>query len=169
VPEVIQNKGEFRMKVLVRGGSGRIGYYILRELLAHGHTVVSCGRTPPNLEGVPHIAVDIGSLDSMRAAVRGQDAVVHLAAVAHPKRATPEQLMQANVMGTFNVLEAAVREGVGKVVFGSTDATFGFAFSRVPMTPRYLPVDEEHPCEPEDEYGLSKLIGETMCRRYSAV
>ena len=76
--------------------------------------------------------------------------------------------MQANVMGTFNVLEAAVREGVGRVVFGSTDATFGFAFSQSPMTPRYLPVDEEHPCEPEDEYGLSKLIGETMCRRYSA-
>ena len=156
------------MKVLVTGGSGRIGYYILRELLAHGHTVASCGRTPPNVAGVPHIPTDIGNLESTRAAVCGRDAIVHLAAVAHPKRATPEHLMQANVMGTFNVLEAAIREGVGKVVFGSTDATFGFAFSREPMPPRYLPVDEEHPCEPEDEYGLSKLIGELMCRRYSA-
>jgi len=155
------------MKVLVTGGSGRVGGYALRELLEHGHSVASCGHTPPAVEGVTHIPADIGNLESVRSALRGQDAVVHLAGVAHPKRATPEQLMQANVMGTFNVLEAAVREGVGKVVFGSTDATYGFAFSREPMTPRYLPVDEEHPCEPEDEYGLSKVIDEMMCRRYS--
>lgn len=156
------------MKILVTGGSGRLGAYILRDLLEHGHAAVSCGRTPPGVEGVPHIPADIGSLEGVRSALRGQDTVVHLAAVAHPKRATPEQLMEANVMGTFNVLEAAIGEGVGRVVFGSTDATFGFAFSRAPMTPRYLPVDEEHPCEPEDEYGLSKLIGEMMCKRYSA-
>jgi len=157
------------MKILVTGGSGRVGAYTLRELLDHGHVVASCGRTPPAVAGVTHIDADIGNLESVRSALRGYEAVVHLAAVAHPKRATPEQLMQANVMGTFNVLEAAVREGVGKVVFGSTDATLGFAFSREPMTPRYLPVDEAHPCEPEDEYGLSKLMGELMCKRYSAV
>ena len=65
LPKVIQNEGEFRMKVLVTGGSGRIGYYILGELLEHGHRVVSCGRTPPSMERVPHLAADIDSLDSV--------------------------------------------------------------------------------------------------------
>ncbi|MCX6028389.1 MAG: NAD(P)-dependent oxidoreductase [Chloroflexi bacterium] len=156
------------MKVLVTGGSGRLGGYILRDLLAHGHTVSSCGRTPPTIAEVPHISADIGSLESTRQALAGQDAVVHLAAVAHPKRGTPEQITQANIVGTFNVLEAAALEGVGKVVFGSTEATYGFPFSRLPVMPRYLPIDEEYPCEPEDEYGLSKLVGELMCKRYSA-
>ena len=50
------------MKVLVTGGSGRLGAYTLRELLAHGHTAASCGRLPPTIAGVTHIAADVGSL-----------------------------------------------------------------------------------------------------------
>ena len=156
------------MKVLVTGGSSRVGGYVLRELLEHGHTVLSFGRHPPLVEGPAHRAGDIGDLAALRAAMRGCAAVVHLAGVSHPKRATPEELMNVNVIGTFNVLEAAVREGAGKVVLASTDATLGFAFPAIPQEPRYLPVDEEHPCAPEDEYGLSKLMGEMMCRRYTA-
>jgi len=155
------------MEVLVTGGSSRVGSYVLRELLAYGHAVSNYGRTPPLVEGISHIPGDIENLTALRAAVRGHEVVVHLAGVAHPKRATPEVLMQSNVMGTFNVLEAAAREGAGKVVFASTDATLGFAFPAQPKTPHYLPVDEEHPCAPEDEYGLSKLVGEMMCRRYT--
>ncbi len=155
------------MKVLITGGSSRVGGYVLRELLEHGHTISNFGRTPPQVEGVAHHGGDIGDLAALRAAMRGHEAVVHLAGVSHPKRATPEELMNVNVIGTFNVLEAAIREGTGKVVFASTDATLGFAFPATPKTPHYLPVDEEHPCSPEDEYGLSKLMGEMMCRRYT--
>ena len=155
------------MKILVTGGSGRVGGYVLRELLYHGHTVSNYGRTPPLVEDILHSPGDLGDLGALRAALRSQEAVVHLAAVSHPKRAAPEQLMQTNVMGTFNVLEAARREGVGKVVFASTDATLGFAFQQHLKIPHYLPIDEEHPCTPEDEYGLSKLINEIMCKRYS--
>jgi nucleoside-diphosphate-sugar epimerase len=156
------------MKVLVTGGSSRVGGYVLRELLEHGHIVSNFGRTPPQVEGLVHFAGDIGDLAALQAAVRGHEAVVHLAGVSHPKRATPEELMRVNVTGTFNVLEAAAREGAGKVVFASTDATLGFAFPVQPKAPRYLPVDEAHPCSPDDEYGLSKLMGEMMCRRYTA-
>jgi len=155
------------MKVLVTGGSGRVGGYVLRELRYHGHAVSNYGRTPPIVEGIPHAPGDLGDLATLRAAMCSQEAIVHLAAVSHPKRATPEQLMQTNVIGTFNVLEAAVREGVGKVVFASTDATYGFAYPQHPRLPDYVPINEEHPCTPEDEYGLSKLIGEIMCKRYS--
>lgn len=155
------------MNVLVTGATSRVGGYVLRELLACGHSLSTYGRTPPPVGGLSHHPGDIGDLEALRAAIRGREAVVHLAAVAHPKRATPEVLMQTNVMGTFTVLEAAVREGAAKVVFASTDATLGFAFPAQPKTPHYLPVDEDHPCVPEDEYGLSKLIGEAMCRRYT--
>jgi len=156
------------MKVLVTGGSGRVGGYVLRELQAHGHALLNYGRTLPLVEGFAHTSGDITDLAGLREALHQHEAVVHLAGVAHPRRATPEHLMQANLMGTFNVLEAAVREGVSKVVFASTDAALGFAFQVHPRQPSYLPIDEQHPCAPEDEYGLSKLLGEAMCRRYSA-
>lgn len=111
------------MRVLVTGGSGRFGGYVLRELQRAGHTVSSYGRTPPPTEGVVFAEGAIGSLPDLNEALRGQDAVVHLAAVAHPRRASPEELMQVNVIGTFNILEAAVRGGVGKVVFASVRTT----------------------------------------------
>lgn len=155
------------MNVLVLGGSGRIGGYILRGLLRHGYIVSSYSRTAPLVEGVPFIQGDITNLGQLREACHGQDAIIHLAAVPAPGWVPPEQLIRVNVLGTFNVLEAAFREGVGKVVFASSAAAMGFTFQRREANPRRLPLDEEHPCEPQDEYGLSKLVGELTCKRYS--
>jgi nucleoside-diphosphate-sugar epimerase len=56
---------------------------------------------------------------------------------------------------------------VPKVVFASTNAALGFTFQKTEIAPRYLPVDEEHPSEPHDSYGLSKLLGEQVCKSYS--
>jgi nucleoside-diphosphate-sugar epimerase len=159
--------GSGLMNVLVLGGSGRIGGYILRGLLRHGYIVSSYSRTAPLVEGVPFIQGDITNLDQLKEACHGQDAIIHLAAVPAPGWVPPEQLIRVNTLGTFNVLEAAFREGVGKVVFASSAAAMGFTFQRREVNPRYLPLDEEHPCEPQDEYGLSKLVGELTCKRYS--
>ena len=155
------------MRVLVTGGSGKIGGYVLRELLSSGHVVSDYSRTPPLVEGVPFVQGDITDLASLSEACRGQDAVVHLAAVPGPGIATADELMTVNAMGTFRVLEAAVGEGVGKVVFASSGAATGFSFQKQKIVPRYLPLDEEHPSAPQDEYGLSKLIGEATCKSYS--
>ena len=156
------------MRVLVTGGSGTIGGYVLRELFSAGHAVASFSRNPPLVEGAEFIRGDITDLGSVMDACRGQDAIVHLAAVPGPGRAPPEQLLHTNVMGTVHVLESAVRTGVSKVVFASSGAATGFSFQSREIVPRYLPIDEEHPCEPQDEYGLSKLLGELICKRYSA-
>jgi len=75
--------------------------------------------------------------------------------------------MVVNVMGTVHVLEAALQAGIGKMVFASSGAAVGISFAKHELVPHYLPIDEEHPCEPQDEYGLSKLLGELTCRRYS--
>ena len=113
------------MNVLVLGGSGRIGGYILRGLLRHGHIVSSYSRTAPIVEGVPFIQGDITNLNQLKEACHGQDAIIHLAGVPAPGWVPLEQLIRVNTLGTFNVLEAAFCEGVGKVVFASSAASYG--------------------------------------------
>lgn len=155
------------MRILVTGGSGRIGYYVLHKLLSAGHEVASFGRSRPVVEGVSFVQGDITDLERLKRAFPGYHAIVHLAAVAAPRLGTPERLMQVNVMGTLNVLEAAVQAGVGKVVFASSGAATGFSFQENEIVPRYLPLDEEHPAEPQDTYGLSKLLSELTLKRYT--
>jgi len=154
-------------KILVTGGSGTIGGYVLRELLQAGHSVSSFSRTAPRVEGAGFVEGDIMEPAQLADACQDQDAVIHLAAIPGPGRATPAQLLNVNVIGTVNVLEAAVHAGIGKVVFASSGAATGFSFQKQEIVPRYLPLDEEHPCEPQDEYGLSKLLAELTCKRYT--
>ena len=155
------------MNILVTGGSGTIGGYVLRELLRAGHSLSSYSRTAPLVGGVRFLQGDIMNLNELKEGCKGHDAVVHLAAVPGPGRATPEQLMSVNVIGTVHVLEAALGSGIKKVVFASSGAATGFSFQKREIVPRTLPLDEEHACEPQDEYGLSKLLGELTCKRYS--
>ena len=155
------------LRVLVTGGSGTIGGYVLRELLRAGHSVSSFSRTAPRVEGAGFVQGDIMEPAQLADACRDQDAVIHLAAIPGPGRATPAQLLNVNVIGAVNVLEAAVHAGVGRFVFASSGAATGFSFQKQEFLPRYLPLDEEHPTEPQDEYGLSKLLGELTCKRYT--
>jgi nucleoside-diphosphate-sugar epimerase len=155
------------VKVLVTGGSGTIGSYVLPELAAAGHTVTSFGRTPPPDERAAHVAGDFTSSESVAAAARGHEVVVHLAAVTSPFRAPRDELMRLNVAGTIAALDGAVAAGAHTFVFASSGAATGFSFQTRPLVPRYLPLDEEHPCEPDDAYGLSKLLGELACGRWT--
>ena len=98
--------------------------------------------------------------DGLRRASAGHDAIIHLAAVPGPGRASAADLLTLNVIGTVNVLEAAVARGVERVVLASSAAATGFSFQTHDIVPRYLPIDEAHPDAPQDEYGLSKLLAE---------
>ncbi len=155
------------MNILVTGGSGRIGCYVLRDLLRAGHAASCYSRTEPWVQGVRFIKGDITKLDQLKEAFAGHDAVIHLAAATAIGRTPAEQMMYVNVMGTVHVLEAAVAADVSKVVFASSGAAFGFTFAEHKIVPRYFPLDEEHPYGPQDDYGLSKMLGELTCRRYS--
>ncbi len=155
------------MNILITGGSGTIGGYVLRELQQAGHTLTSFSRTPPAVGDVHFIQGDITHPEQVQAACIDQDAIIHLAGVPGPGRATPADLLQVNVIGTVHVLEAAVRSHVSKLVFASSGAATGFSFPRHKLVPQYLPLDEQHPDQPHDEYGLSKLLGELTCKRYS--
>jgi nucleoside-diphosphate-sugar epimerase len=155
------------MKILVTGGSGTIGGYVLRELLQGGHDVTCFSRSASLVEKVSFVAGDITDSARLEEACQGHSALVHLAAVPGPGRASPAQMTHVNVVGTVNVLEAALHAGIEKVIFASSGAATGFSYPRRELVPRYLPIDEEHPAEPQDEYGLSKLLAELTCKRYS--
>ena len=155
------------MNVLVTGGSGKIGGYVLRELLCAGHAVSNFSQTAPLVEQVRHIHGDVTDLERMREACEGHDAIVHLAAVPGPGITTPERLMYVNDRGTYTVLEAAVGAGAQKVIFGSSKEAMNTDYRRRDTRPRYFPIDEDHPAQPRNEYGISKLINEITCQRFS--
>ncbi len=156
------------MNILITGGNGTLGGYIVQELHRSGHSLTCFSRTSTDDTDVRFFEGDINNPQQLQEACQGHDAVIHLAGVPGPGRASPAELLQVNVIGTVHVLEAALQTGIGRVVLASSGAATGFSFPHRKLIPDYLPLDEQHPCQPHDEYGLSKLLAEQTCQRYSA-
>jgi UDP-glucose 4-epimerase len=120
------------MKALVTGGAGYVGSVVAAQLLAAGHQVVvlddlsrgHAGALPP---GAEHAAISLMDADALRRPLEGVDAVLHFAALALVAESVehPERYWHNNVTGTLNLLDAMRAEGVGKLVFSSTCATYG--------------------------------------------
>ena len=157
------------MKVVVTGGSGRIGQYVVKELLGSGHEVAVFDRVePPAEKGVRWVRGDIEDLGEVISALRGAEAVIHMAAFTMPYRDVPDHvLFRCNTMGTYIVHEAAFTLGIRRVVSTSSGAVVGWTYRTRELRPNYLPVDEDHPVSPQDPYGLSKLCGEATARSYT--
>jgi nucleoside-diphosphate-sugar epimerase len=154
--------------VLVTGGSGAVGRYVVVELLQHGYRVGVLDRVDPQLAQVTFHEADILDLDAVTQAMAGYDAVVHVAGIPHPLNDPAKRVFDVNVNGTFNTLEAAAQHGIDKVVMTSSESTLGFAFMTHAMQPLSVPIDEQHPGRPQDPYGLSKVVCEQICKTYSA-
>jgi nucleoside-diphosphate-sugar epimerase len=157
------------MKIVVTGGSGKVGRYLLKELLAANHQVTIVDQVPPaDAQGVRWIRANLLDLGDVVGAVSGADVVVHLAAYPIPYREIPDHvLFSNNVISMYNVHEAAYRLGIRRVVSASSGAIVGWAYGERPIRPHYLPVDENHPVMPQDPYALSKLCGENIARSYT--
>lgn len=154
------------MRVLVTGGSGYVGHIVCQRLV-QAHEVINFDRRPPR-EPVGHfIHGDILNTAHLIDAMRDIEVVVHLAAIPHPANDPSDAVMEVNVMGTQRVVEAAALGTPRRVIVASSDSTFGFVFGRGKIMPQYLPVDEAHPVNPLDSYGLSKVIKEQICKRYT--
>ena len=145
------------MKVLVIGGAGYIGSHVVKELMAKNHEVtvfdnLSSGLIQNLFKKNEFIAGDILHPEDLdKAFARGFDAFIHLAALkaAGESMIFPEKYSINNINGTLNILNAAVAHNCLNMVFSSSAATFG--------EPQYLPIDENHPKNPENYYGFTKL------------
>ena len=153
------------MNVLVTGGSGNVGTAVVDHLQGAGHEVRVFDLKPPRADAVAYVKGSVTAPAEVEEAVEGMDAVVHLAAIPAWRPEIPAvDFMHVNVTGTFNMLEAAGKHGVGKFVLASSDSALGFVFGTNRFVPDCFPIDENHPLRPQDPYGLSKLLGEELCR-----
>jgi nucleoside-diphosphate-sugar epimerase len=148
-------------KVLVTGGAGRLGRYVVAELAAHCRVSV-LDRDHRAVR--PDFPVDVLDLDAVARAMPGHDAVVHLAAIDVSVPAPPERLFDVNVRGTWNILQAAHQAGVRRAVVCSSVAATGI--DSPGTAPLYLPIDEAHPLRPTHPYGLSKEVDEAIARSF---
>jgi len=149
-------------KIVVTGGSGRLGQFVIRDLLAHGYQVLSLDRVPPREKLCASWLVDLRHSGDLFEALRGVYGVVHLGAYQAPNLAPDAETLSNNVSSTYNVLRAAADVGVKKIVIASSTAAFGFIYATKLWAPKYLPLDEQHPSTPQDSYGLSKVLGEQI-------
>ena len=148
------------MRIVVTGGSGRAGRYIIPELLQHGHQVVNADILRIDDPGVEFFFTDLTNYGQTVSVLHGADAVIHMAAIPNNRLFTPQVVFSTNVTSTFNVLHAAEVLGIPKLVLASSVNAMGNSLNRYIVPPLYFPVDEEHPTRAEDPYSLTKWLGE---------
>lgn len=153
------------MRILVTGSEGLLGRWTVPALREAGHEVVTLDKkSRPAEEGKRHIAGDLRDVIVARNAVRGMDAVVHLAAMPYDA-APPDEVLAINVPGTWNVAEACQEAGVPRIVYASSINALGVVGGHVPA--KYLPIDDDYPCHPAPGYQLSKYLSDEVLRSYT--
>jgi nucleoside-diphosphate-sugar epimerase len=166
---------ESQMKsVIVTGGSGKAGRAAIRELLKHGYQVMNVDTAAPAEQLCHFMKTDLndlgqtvdavrlaaGTIDRRRASIGEPSAVIHLAGIPAPGLAPDATIFQNNMMTTYNVFSAAIRAGIKRVVWASSETIYGLPFTRTP--PVFAPVTEDHPLAPESGYALAKTLCEKM-------
>lgn len=158
-------------KVIVTGGSGKLGRAVLTDLIAHGYRVLNLDQVIPRDPIAPTVRVDLRDFGEVIAALSGVDehrgpfdAVVHLAAIPAPGLFANARTFANNVPATYHVFEAARLLGIKNVVFASSETVLGLPFDHPPA---YVPVDEACAPRPESAYSLGKIVDETIAQQFA--
>jgi nucleoside-diphosphate-sugar epimerase len=171
------------MKVLITGASGRLAGFVVREL-ADRHELILTSRREPSEErskDFPWIQGDLACFEDCQRMVDGVEAIQHLGAQAwpvdHPEsRARAEAqgipfdaTFKTNMLGTYYLMQAAAEASVRIIVMAGSNCALGHGYriSSTPFPIRSLPIDETHPCYPEDSYSFSKRAGEDLLASYT--
>lgn len=154
------------MRVAVTGSSGKLGRVVVTELRAAGHDVVGLDQHGERGPGFVQVDLtDYGQVVDALTAVNDQhygvDALVHLAAIPAPGLRSDVATFENNILATFHALWAAVRLGITRVVYASSETVLGLPFD---APPPYVPVDEEYPPRPESVYSLVKTLEERLAQ-----
>ncbi|MEN8653484.1 NAD(P)-dependent oxidoreductase [Streptomyces sp. 21So2-11] len=146
--------------VLLTGAAGGLGTLMRGILPAYGYELRLFDATP--IEGEPGaITADLADKEALREAVRGVDAIIHLAGIS--LEASFEKIVRANIEGTYNLYESAREAGIARVVFASSNHAVGFTPRPADGAPR-IPINTPH--RPDTFYGLSKAFGEDLAQLY---
>jgi nucleoside-diphosphate-sugar epimerase len=157
-------------RVVVTGGSGKLGRACVKDLLSHGYEVLNVDTMPPAKENCPFVQADLTDFGQAFEVLAGVDdrlgeieALVHLAAIPAPGKQPNAVTFKVNTLSTYNVFEAARRLNIRNVVWASSETVLGLPFD---TPPPYAPVDEDYAGRPETAYSLSKLLGEEMAKQF---
>lgn len=149
------------MKICVTGASGKVGRAAVEHLRENGHEITPVDlHTVREFSGPAVVGADLTDPTQASEVLAGMDAVVHIANHPAPDLVPPTKTFHDNVAMNFNVLHGAVRHGLKRVVWASSETTLGLPFSDVP--PEYLPIDEDHYPRSTTTYALSKVVTEAM-------
>ncbi|MER8642360.1 NAD(P)-dependent oxidoreductase [Mesorhizobium sp. M0292] len=169
-------------RIMFTGGSGKAGRHVVQYLIEQGCQVLNIDTRPLDNPKVRTLITDITDsgqvfnalssymgLHEFDPSLRPQpvDAVVHFAAIPRIMITTDNEVFRINAMGTYNVIEAAVKLGIPKVVIASSETTYGVVFANEPRDPKYFPLDEEYDVDPMDSYALSKVVNEHTARAFA--
>ena len=164
-----------KSKIFVTGGSGKAGKHLISYLLEKGYSIVNADFSPLMMDGVDNLNLDITDSGQLFNALSGYanipelksgeglksfKAVVHLAAIPRILVKPDNETFRINTLGTYNVIEAATKLGIKKIIFASSETTYGFCFAQGNPIPKWLPIEEDYETSPTDSYGLSKVLNE---------
>jgi nucleoside-diphosphate-sugar epimerase len=147
------------MRVVVTGGSGKAGRWVVRHLREHGHDVRNVDVRHDGSEHGLCVVADLADAGQALEVLSDAEAVVHLAAIPAPEIRSEAETFRINTLSTYNVFAAAAAHGMRRVVWASSETVLGLPFD---VPPAFAPIDETIEPRPESSYALSKLVGETM-------
>ncbi len=171
-----------KKRIAFTGGSGKAGRHVLPWLVNMGYDVLNIDLTPLDRPGIKNIIADITDSGQMFNALsmhtsfddletpggpKPFDAVVHFAAIPRILIKPDNETFRVNVMGTYNVIEAAVKLGIKKVIVASSETTYGVCFAEGHRDFHQFPLEEDYDVNPMDSYGLSKVINEKTARAFA--
>lgn len=169
-------------RIIFTGGTGKAGRHAVPYLQAKGYDILNLDLKPLDLPGVTTLITDLTdsgqafnaltshfSLDHYAdgAPPTAPDAVVHFAAIPRVGIAPDNVTFAANVTSTYNVIEAAMKLGVRKVIVASSETTYGVCFAEGDQDYHSFPLEEDYDSDPMDSYGLSKVVNEKTARAFA--
>lgn len=152
------------MKIVVTGGSGKTGRWVVGDLRDRGHDVLNVDWSHDGSDHGLCVVADLTDPGQTQELTHGADAVVHLAAIPAPAIRSEAETFRINTISTYNVFAAAVASGAERVVWASSETVLGLPFDTPPL---FAPIDETIERRPESSYSLSKVVGEEMAVQFS--
>lgn len=169
-------------RIIVTGGSGKAGQHVISELLKAGHSVLNLDLVPSPDPAVCTLKVDLTDAGQVFSAFSGQfsfsepfppglppvpSAIIHLAGYSRNMLAPDTETFRANTVSTYNVIEAACKLGIRKLVIASSVTVYGVTYAHGDTDFASFPIDEQIDVNPMDTYAIAKLCGERVARGFA--